>query len=169
MKAIVYRRYGSPDVLACEETEKPTPRDDEVLIKVRAASVNPLDRHIMRGRPPFLRIAFGLRKPRVRPGRDVAGQVEAVGKNVTQFKPGDEVFGVCSGALAEYACTRESALVAKPNNVTFEQAASVGVASLTALQGLRDKGKIRPGQKVLINGEIGRASCRERVERTEVE
>ena len=155
MKAIVYRRYGSPDVLECEEIEKPTPGDDEVLIKVRAASVNPLDRHIMRGRPPFLRIAFGLRKPRMRPGRDVAGQVEAVGRKVTQFKPGDEVFGACSGALAEYVCTRESALVTKPNNVTFEQAASVPVAGLTALQGLRDKGKIRPGQKVLINGAGG--------------
>jgi len=155
MKAIVYRRYGSPDVLESAEIEKPTPGDDEVLIKVRAASLNPLDRHIMRGRPPFLRIVFGLRKPRIRPGRDVAGQVEAVGRNVTQFKPGDEVFGVCRGALAEYACSRESALVTKPNNVTFEQAASVGVASLTALQGLRDKGKIRPGQKVLINGAGG--------------
>src|SRR5437867_6255377 len=155
MKAIVYQHYGSPDVLACEEIEKPTPGDDEVLIRVRAASLNPLDRHIMRGRPPILRIVFGLRKPRIRPGRDVAGQVEAVGGNVTQFKRGDEVFGVCRGALAEYACTRESALVTKPNNVTFEQAASVGVASLTALQGLRDKGKIRPGQKVLINGAGG--------------
>jgi len=155
MKAIVYRRYGSPDVLACEEIEKPAPGDDEVLIKVRAASVNPLDRHIMRGRPFLLRIAFGLRKPRLRPGRDVAGQVEAVGRNVTQFKAGDEVFGACSGALAEYACPREKALVTKPNNVTFEQAASVPVAGLTALQGLRDKGKIRPGQKVLINGAGG--------------
>src|SRR5712692_7369898 len=155
MKAIVYRRYGSPDVLGCEETEKPTPGDDEVLIKVRAASVNPLDRHIMRGRPPFLRIAFGLRKPKVRPGRDVAGQVEAVGRNVTQFKPGDEVFGACRGSLAEYACTRESALATKPHNVTFEQAAAVPVAGLTALQGLRDKGKIQRGQRILINGAGG--------------
>ena len=155
MKAIVYRRYGSPDVLECDEIEKPAPGDDEVLIKVRAASINPLDRHIMRGRPKFLRIAFGLHKPKIRPGRDVAGQVEAVGRNVTRFKPGDEVFGACSGALAEYACARESALVTKPNNVTFEQAGSVAVAALTALQGLRDKGKIRPGQKVLINGAGG--------------
>src|SRR5438309_1606115 len=152
MKAIVYEHYGSPDVLACQEIEKPAPGDDEVLIKVRAASINPLDRHIMRGRPLLVRIAFGLRKPKIRPGRDVAGQVEAVGRKVTQFKPGDEVFGACSGALAEYACARESALVTKPNNMTFEQAASVPVAALTALQGLRDKGKIRPGQKVLING-----------------
>jgi len=155
MKAIVYRGYGSPDVLRCEDIEKPTPRDNEVLIKVRAASVNPLDRHIMRGGPPFLRIAFGLRKPRVRPGRDVAGHVEAIGKRVTQFKPGDDVFGACSGALAEYACTRESALVLKPGSITFEQAAAVPVAGLTALQGLRDKGKIRPLQKVLINGASG--------------
>jgi len=154
MKAVVYRGYGSPDVLGCEEVEKPAPEDGEVLIKVHAASINPLDRHIMRA-PPFLRIAFGLRKPKIRPGRDVAGQVEAVGRNVTQFKPGDEVFGLCSGALAEYVCTRESAVVTKPNNVTFEQAASVGVAGLTALQGLRDKGKIRAGQKVLINGAGG--------------
>jgi NADPH:quinone reductase-like Zn-dependent oxidoreductase len=155
MKAIVYRGYGSPVVLACEEIEKPTPGDDEVLIKVRAASVNPLDRHIMRGRPFLLRIAFGLRKPRTRPGRDVAGQVEAIGRNVTQFKPGDEVFGACRGSLAEYACTRESALATKPNNMTFEQAAAVPVAGLTALQGLRDKGKIQHGQKVLINGAGG--------------
>ena len=155
MKAIVYRGYGSPDVLACEEIEKPTPGDDEVLIKVRAASVNPLDRHIMRGRPSLLRLGFGLRKPKIRPGRDVAGRVEAVGRSVTQFKPGDEVFGACSGALAEYACTRESALATKPKNMTFEQAAAVPVAGLTALQGLRDKGKIQRGQKVLITGAGG--------------
>src|ERR1700737_2562209 len=155
MRAIVYRRYGSPDVLAYEEIEKPTPGDDEVLIKVRAASINPFDRHIMRGRPFLLRIAFGLRKPKTRPGRDVAGQVEAVGRKVTQFKPGDEVFGACMGSLAEYGCTRESALVTKPKNMTFKQAASVPVAGLTALQGLRDKGKIRPGQQVLINGAGG--------------
>jgi NADPH:quinone reductase-like Zn-dependent oxidoreductase len=155
MKAIVYSSYGSPDVLKCEEIEKPIPGDDKVLIKVRAAAINPFDRHIMRGRPPFLRFIFGLRKPKIRPGRDVSGQVEAVGRNVTQFKPGDDVFGVCSGALAEYVCTREKALVTKPDNVTFEQAASVGVAALTALQGLRDKGHIRPGQKVLITGAGG--------------
>jgi len=155
MKAIVYEHYGSPDVLACQEIEKPTPGDDEVLIKVRGASINPLDRHIMRGRPFLVRIAFGLRKPKIRPGRDVAGQVEAVGRKVTQFKPGDEVFGAGSGALAEYACARESGLVTKPNNGTFAQAASVPVAGLTALHGVRDKGKSRPGQKVLINGAGG--------------
>ncbi len=156
MKAIVYSNYGSPDVLKCEGIEKPTARDDEVLIKVRAASVNPVDWHFMRGTPYFVRILAGLRKPKItRLGVDVAGQVEAVGRNVTQFKPGDEVFGSCRGAFAEYACTSESALVTKPNNVTFEQAASVPVAAFTALQGLRDKGQIQPGQKVLINGAAG--------------
>ena len=156
MKAIVYHNYGSPDVLKCEEVEKPTPGDDEVLIKVRAASVNPLDWHFMRGTPHFVRIMSGLRKPKVtRLGVDVAGEVEAVGRNVTQFKPGDEVFGSCRGGFAEYACTSESALVIKPDNVTFEQAASVPVAAFTALQGLRDKGQIQPAQKVLINGAGG--------------
>src|SRR5215210_6543379 len=112
MKAIVYYNYGSPDVLKCEEIEKPTAGDDEVLIKVRAASVNPLDFHLMRGKPYLVRIMFGgLRKPKfTRPGRDVAGQVEAVGRNVTQFKPGDEVFGACRGAFAEYVCAPESRL-----------------------------------------------------------
>src|SRR5918912_1491873 len=156
MKAITYHSYGSPDVLKCEEIEKPTPGDDEVLIKVRAASVNPLDSHLMRGRPYIARIFFGLRKPKLtRPGVDMAGQVEAVGRNVTEFKPGDEVFGFCRGALAEYVCTSESAVVLKPENMTFEQAASVNVAAITALQGLRDKGQIRAGQKVLINGAAG--------------
>jgi len=159
MKAIVHYNYGSPDVLKLEEIEKPTAGDDEVLIKVRAASVNPADRHLMRGAPYFFRILFGLRKPSItqpgRPGRDVAGEVEAVGRHVTQFKPGDAVFGSCLGAFAEYACASESKLVAKPDNVTFEQAASVPIAALTALQGLRDKGQIQPGQKVLINGAAG--------------
>ncbi len=156
MKAIVYHSYGSPDVLKCEEIERPVPNDDEVLIRVRAASVNPLDWHFMRGTPYFLRILAGLRKPKVTPlGVDVAGQVEVVGRNVTQFKRGDEVFGSCRGAFAEYVCTSESALVTKPDNVTFEQAAAVPVAAFTALQGLRDKGQIQPGQKVLINGAAG--------------
>jgi NADPH:quinone reductase-like Zn-dependent oxidoreductase len=156
MKAIVYHEYGSTDVLNCEEIEKPVPRDGEVLIKVRAASVNPLDWRLMKGKPSILRIFFGLRKPRLgRPGVDAAGEVETVGSNVTQFKAGDEVFGACRGAFAEYACTAESKLVMKPGNVTFEQAASVYVAGLTALQGLRDKGKIQPGHKVLINGAAG--------------
>jgi len=159
MKAIVYSDYGSPDVLKCEEIEKPTAGDSEVLIRVRAASVNPLDWRLMRGSPSIVRMLFGLRKPSItrpgRPGVDVAGQAEAVGRTVTQFKPGDEVFGSCRGALAEYACTSESKLAMKPANVTFEQAASVPVAALTALQGLRDKGHIQPGQKVLINGAAG--------------
>ena len=156
MKAIVYRNYGSPDVLKCEEIEKPTPGNDEVLIRVRAASLNPLDHHLMKGGPYIVRILLGLLGPKIkRPGRDVAGQVEAVGRNVTQFKPSDEVFGTCRGALAEYVCTSESALVMKPDNVTFEQAASVPVAALTALQSLRDKGQIHRGQKVLVNGAAG--------------
>jgi NADPH:quinone reductase-like Zn-dependent oxidoreductase len=154
MKAIVYSNRGSPDNLKLEEIERPTPGDDEVLIKVRAASVNPLDSGS--SRHPFLRrILFAMSKSRVnRPGRDVSGQVEAVGSNVTQFKPGDAVFGLCGGAFAEHACASASALVMKPDNASFEQAASVPLAGLTALQGLR-KGKIQPGQKVLINGAAG--------------
>jgi NADPH:quinone reductase-like Zn-dependent oxidoreductase len=156
MKAAVYSRYGPPDVLQIKDVEKPVPNDDEVLIRVRAASVNPLDWHFVRGTPYLVRIMAGLHKPKItRLGVDVAGQVEAVGRNVTQFKPGDEVFGACRGAFAEYACASESALAAKPDNLTFEQAASVSVAALTALQGLRDKGQIQPGQKVLINGAAG--------------
>src|SRR5438094_3822809 len=160
MKAIVYRNYGSPDVLRLEEIEKPTAGDDEILIKVRAAAVNPLDL-LFRGTSYMVRIITGLRKPKdTRLGVDVAGQVEAVGRNVTQFKPGDAVFGTCKGAFAEYACAPESALVVKPDNVTFEQVASVPIAALTALQGLRlgglgDKGHIQPGHKVLINGASG--------------
>ncbi|HET6892403.1 MAG TPA: NAD(P)-dependent alcohol dehydrogenase [Pyrinomonadaceae bacterium] len=156
MKAIVYHEYGSADVLKYEEVEKPVPKDDEVLIKVRAASVNPFDWRLMEGKPPFLRIFLGLRKPKQgRPGVDVAGEVEAVGRNVTQFKPGDQVFGACEGAFAEYVCTAASKIAMKPDNLTFEQAASVNVAGLTALQGLRNKGKIQPGNKVLINGAAG--------------
>jgi NADPH:quinone reductase-like Zn-dependent oxidoreductase len=156
MKAIVYHNYGAPDVLKYEEIEKPTAGDDEVLIKVHAAAANPLDFHLMRGVPSFMRLMSGLRKPKdTGVGRDVAGRVEAVGRNVTEFKPGDDVFGSCRGAFAEYACASESAFVMKPQNVTFEQAASVPVAAYTALQGLRDKGKITAGQKVLINGAAG--------------
>jgi len=156
MKAIVYHEYGSPDVLKCEEVEKPVPRDNEVLIKVRAASVNPLDWRLMKGKPYLIRIVAGrMRSKEGTPGVDVAGEVEAVGGKVKQFKPGDEVFGACRGAFAEYACTAESTLVRKPANVTCEQAAAVNVAGLTALQGLRDQGKIQPGSKVLINGAAG--------------
>src|SRR5437870_12660104 len=160
MKAIVYRNYGSPDVLRLEEIEKPTAGDDEILIKVRAAAVNPLDL-LFRGTSYMVRMITGLRKPKdTRLGVDVAGQVEAVGRNVTQFKLGDAVFGTCKGAFAEYVCTSESALVLKPDNVTFEQAASVPIAAITALQGLRlgglgDKGQIQAKKKVLINGASG--------------
>ncbi len=161
MKAIVYQNFGSPDVLECRGIEKPTPADDEVLIKVRAASVNPLDWKLMRGGPFLVRLLIGLGKPKMkRPGVDVAGEVEAVGKNAAQFKPGDHVFGTCAGAFAEYAVSKsasglKSALAIKPETLTFEQAASAPVAALTALQGLRDKGRIRPGQEVLVNGAAG--------------
>ena len=156
MKAIVYESYGPPDVLHCEEIPKPSPADDEVLIKVRAASLNPADSHLTRGTPRILRMQAGLRKPKLtRLGVDVAGEVEVAGSKVSQFKPGDAVFGSCRGAFAEYACTSESALVIKPSNVTFEQAASVPVAAYTALQGLRDKAHLQPGHKVLINGAAG--------------
>jgi NADPH:quinone reductase-like Zn-dependent oxidoreductase len=157
MKAIVYRCYGSPDVLKFEDIEKPTAADDQVLVKVHATSVNPLDWHYMRGTPYLVRLDSGFGTPEdPRLGVDFAGTVEAVGKNVKRFKPGDEVFGGRDGAFAEYVTVRENRAVAlKPANVTFEQAASVPIAALTALQALRDKGRIQPGQKVLINGASG--------------
>jgi NADPH:quinone reductase-like Zn-dependent oxidoreductase len=156
MKAIVYTNYGPPDVLQLKEVEKPFPKDNEVLIKVRAASINPLDWHYMRGTPYLVRIQAGLLKPKDNSlGVDVAGLVEAVGKDVKEFQPGDEVFGSCNGAFAEYVCAFEKWLVKKPANLTFEQAAAVPVAAYTALQGLRDKGQIQPGQKILINGASG--------------
>jgi NADPH:quinone reductase-like Zn-dependent oxidoreductase len=157
MKAAVRDRYGSPDVVELREIERPAPADDEVLVRVRAASVNAADWYGMTGTPYVGRAAMGLRKPKSnRLGTDFAGKVEAVGKDVTQFRPGDEVFGGRTGAFAEYVCVREDrAVVPKPANVTFEQAAAVGVAGLTALQGLRDKGQLQPGQKVLINGASG--------------
>jgi NADPH:quinone reductase-like Zn-dependent oxidoreductase len=156
MKAAVYTGYGPPDVIQVRDVEEPVPKADEVLIRVRAASVNPLDFHIMRGKPYAIRAFFGLSRPKITsPGRDVAGRVEAVGSDVTRFQPGDELFGACRAAIAEYACAPERALVSKPANVTFDQAASVPVAGLTALQGLRDKGRIQPGQRVLINGAAG--------------
>ncbi len=171
MKAAVYTRYGPPDVIQIQDVEKPVPKDHEVLVRVRAASVNPLDEGLMRGGG---RVVTGLSKPKItRLGVDVSGQVEAVGRNVTRFKRGDEVFGVCisdpqasalrvwipQGAFAEYACAHEFALVMKPDNVTFEQAAAAPVAAFTALQGLRlgglGKGQFETGQKVLINGAAG--------------
>jgi NADPH:quinone reductase-like Zn-dependent oxidoreductase len=157
MKAIVYCDYGLPN-LKLQEIEKPAPADDQLLVKVRAASVNPLDWHFIEGTPYIMRaLGVGLRKPAdTRLGVDFAGTVEVVGKNVTQFKPGDEVFGGRTGAFAEYVCVREARAVAlKPANITFEQAASVPIAGITALQGLRDKGKVQSGQKVLINGASG--------------
>jgi NADPH:quinone reductase-like Zn-dependent oxidoreductase len=157
MKAIVYCDYGLTH-LKLEDVEKPTPNDDQILIKVRAASVNPYDWHFVEGTPKIMRVmGVGLRKPKdTRLGVDFAGTVEAVGKNVTQFKPGDDVFGGKGGAFAEYVCRRAQGAVAlKPVNITFEQAAAVNIAGITALQALRDKGKVQPGQKVLINGASG--------------
>jgi NADPH:quinone reductase-like Zn-dependent oxidoreductase len=160
MKAIVYQKYGPPDVLQLKDVTKPVPGDDEVLVRVHAASANPADWHVMRGDPFFIRLALGPLKPK-HPilGADIAGRVEAVGKDVRQFQPGDEVFGNVSqsgfGAFAEYASVPEKALSPKPARLTFEQAAAVPLAALTALQGLRDKGRIRAGHKVLINGASG--------------
>src|SRR3989454_7416723 len=157
MKAIVYCDYGLAN-LKLEEVEKPVPNDDQILVRVRAASVNPYDWHFIEGTPKIMRaMGVGLRKPKdTRVGVDFAGTVEAVGKDVTQFKPGDEVFGGRGGAFAEYVCPRAHRAVAlKPANVTFEQAASVNIAGITALQAIRDKGKVQPGQKVLINGASG--------------
>jgi NADPH:quinone reductase-like Zn-dependent oxidoreductase len=157
MKAIVYTQYGSPDILQFKEVEKPTAKDNQVLVKVHAASANPLDWHEMRGAPFIARLmGTGLLKPKnSKLGTDIAGQVEAVGRDVTQFKPGDEVFGGSNGSFAEYACAREDRLALKPANLSFEEAAAIPVAAITALQGLRDKGQIQPGQKVLINGASG--------------
>jgi NADPH:quinone reductase-like Zn-dependent oxidoreductase len=155
MQAIVQDRFGKPDVLELREVDQPDVGDDEVLVRVHAASVNPADWYAMAGFPYVARPQMGLRTPRARLGLDVAGEVVAVGERVTRCKAGDEVFGAGSGTLAEYAAVPEDALVAKPANLSFEQAAAVPVAGLTALQGLRDKGGIRPGQRVLINGASG--------------
>lgn len=157
MKAIVYRCYGGPEVLKLEQIAKPTPADDRVLVKVHAASVNPLDWHYMRGKPYVMRAAAGVGKPdSILMGADFAGTVEAVGKNVARFKPGDEVFGDRDGAFGEYVNVAENgAMALKPGNMSMEQAAAVPIAGITALQALRDKGKVQPGQKVLINGASG--------------
>src|SRR6478736_1686856 len=157
MKAIVYCDYGVAN-LKLEEIEKPAPNDDQVLVRVRAASINPYDWHFVEGTPYVMRaMGVGLRKPKdTRLGVDFAGTVEAVGKNVTQFKPGDEVFGGRGGAFAQYVCPRASRAVAlKPASLSFEDAASVNIAGITALQALRDKGHVQAGQKVLINGASG--------------
>jgi NADPH:quinone reductase-like Zn-dependent oxidoreductase len=156
MKAIVYDHYGPPDVLQFKEIATPVPADNKILIKVCASSVNPLDWHFMRGDPWPIRLMLGLSKPKIaRLGVDVAGVVEAVGRNVTQFKPGDEVFGGCRGAFADFVCATEDELALKPVNLSFEEAAAVPIAAITALQGLRDKGRIKPRQKVLIDGASG--------------
>ena len=156
MKAIVYTKYGSPDVLQFKEVEKPAPKEGQILVKVYAASANPLDWHFLRGSPFLARLAGGLRKPKdPRLGADFAGRVEAVGANVTQFQPGDEVFGASTGAFAEFICVAEIEVALKPANLSFEEAAAVPVAATTALQGLRGYGQIHSGQKVLVNGASG--------------
>jgi NADPH:quinone reductase-like Zn-dependent oxidoreductase len=157
MKAIVYRCYGSPDVVKLEDVAKPTAGDDELLVRIHAAAVNPLDWHYMRGMPYIMRAGAGIGAPEItRLGVDFAGTVEAVGGNVKQFRVGDEVFGGRTGAFAEYVRVRaDRAVVLKPPNVSFEQAASVPIAAITALQALRDKGRLQAGQKVLINGASG--------------
>jgi NADPH:quinone reductase-like Zn-dependent oxidoreductase len=160
MKAIVYHEYGSPNVLGLEDIDKPLIKDNEALVRVHAASVNRLDWHLVRGSPYISRLQAGLRKPKDSVlGADVAGQVETVGKHITKFQPGDEVFGSLFGhgfgAFAEYVSVSDDLLELKPANLSFDQAAAVPVAALTALQGLRDHGRIEPGQKVLIIGASG--------------
>jgi len=157
MKAVIRNRYGTPEVLTFADVDKPVPKDDEVLVRVRAAALNPYDWHMLRGAPYLVRLQTGLRTPKSTiPGVDLAGQVEAVGRDVTGFQPGDEVFGMRSGSCAEYVCVRADRMVLpKPANLTFEEAAAVPLAALSALQGLRDRGNIQPGQKVLVNGASG--------------
>ena len=159
MKAIVYEKYGPPDVLQLKEIEKPTPSDDQVLVRIYAASVNAGDWHALRGTPFLFRLMNGLLRPKLKArilGDDMAGRVEAVGRNVRQFQPGDEVFGISDfGAFAEYRCVTEDKLALKSANISFEEAAAVPIVAITALQGLRDNGRIQPGQKVLINGASG--------------
>lgn len=157
MKAIVRGIYGSPDVLELKEVERPSPKDNQLLLRISAASVNPLDWHVLRGEPFLVRLmGFGLFGPKHQIlGADMAGRVEAVGENVTQFKVGDEVFGAGMGGFAEYACIGEDRVALKPTTMTFEQAAAIPIAALTALQALRNQGRIQTGQQVLINGASG--------------
>src|SRR5215216_5619922 len=156
MKAIVQDKYGSPDVLELRAIDRPVVKDDDVLVRVRAAAVNIGDWHLLRGVPYVMRAVSGLRKPRrAIPGLDIAGQVEAVGRNVKRFRVGDEVFGWCRGAFAEYARAAENNLLPKPANVTFEQSAAVGDSAFTALAAVRDQGKVQRGHEVLINGASG--------------
>ena len=156
MKAIIRDRYGPPEVVQLVETEKPATRDGRLVVQVYAASGNPIDWHEMRGAPFIARLSSGLLKPKDRRlGTDISGIIETIGNNVTKFKPGDAVFGTCPGGFAEYASAREDRVAQKPHNISFEQAAAVPVAATTALQGLRDKGRIHSGQKVLVNGASG--------------
>jgi NADPH:quinone reductase-like Zn-dependent oxidoreductase len=157
LKAVVRTKYGSPDLLRLQEIDKPEPKDNQVLIRVHAASVNPIDWHLLRGVPYLIRLlGFGIFKPKNQIlGIDAAGRIEAIAKDVTQFKIGDDVYGAAIGSFAEYSCARETRLAMKPANLTFEEAAAVPVAGLTALQALRDHGRIREGQCVLINGASG--------------
>jgi NADPH:quinone reductase-like Zn-dependent oxidoreductase len=156
MKAIIQDKYGSPSVLQFKDIDKPVVNDDEVLIRVHAAAVNIGDWHLVRGVPYIMRMVVGLRKPkRGIPGTDLAGRVEAVGADVRELRPGDEVFGWCEGAFAEHACAPENNFLPKPANVTFEQAAAVGDSAFTALDAVRDQGKVQPGHEVLINGASG--------------
>ncbi len=156
MQAIVYHRYGSPDVLELKEVDKPVPAADQILIRVHNASVNPYDWHFLRGTPSFIRLFTGLRHPKFPGlGADVAGEVEAVGAQVKRFKPGDKVFGIAKGAFAQFACAKETDVALKPESATFEQAAAIPMAGITALQGLRDSARLQSGQRVLINGAAG--------------
>lgn len=157
MKAVVYNKYGPPEVLQVQEVEKPTPKDDEVLIKIYAASVNAYDWHFLTADIFLIRfMGAGFFKPKYhRLGADVSGRIEAVGKSVTPFKPGDDVYGMIHGGFAEYVCASEKDLVLKPSNLSYDEAAAVPMAGITALQGLRDEGKIQTGQKVLVNGASG--------------
>src|SRR5687768_10770470 len=156
MKAIVYRRYGSPDVLRLQEVDKPSPKDGDVLVRVHAAAVNPLDWHLLRGQPYLVRPTSGWLKPKRNiPGVDVAGVVGAVGADVTDLKPGDDVFGEKTRACAEYVCGPEKLFVRKPVNLSLEQAAAIPVGAVTALQALREHGHVQAGQRVLINGASG--------------
>ncbi len=161
MKAVVFTKYGTPDVLELKEVDKPTPKDDEVSIKVHAASINDWDWGLLRGKPFANRIMFGLLKPKKILGCDIAGRVEAIGKNVKQFQPGDDVFGDISGGnwggFAEYACARENEIALKPVSMTFEEATAIPQAGSLALQSVYDKAQIQSGQKVLINGAGGGA------------
>ena len=157
MKAYVYEKYGAPEVLECREIEKPTPSPDAVVVKVSSVSMNPADWHRMRGEPRFARMVFGLRKPKSPViGADIAGRIESVGSEVSEFKPGDEVYGdISTGGFAEYAVANPAVLARKPGEMSFDEAAAIPIAALTALQGLRDHGHIKAGQKVLINGASG--------------